>query len=119
MRKIITIPCLLILLAGYGQGFNKAEYFFDTDPGVGLGTALTTPVGTVDTINFTSNISTTGLPAGFHFLALRLKHNNGNWGLFEKRGFYISAATVDAANISAAEYFFDSDPGVGLGTAIL
>ena len=38
--------------------------------------------------------------------------------MFEKRGFYLSTATTDVANITAAEYFFDSDPGIGNGTSV-
>lgn len=93
-----------------------AEYFLDTDPGLGNGTALTIGASG-DVINFTADIPTT-LPNGFHFLAIRVKGNNGQWGLFEKRGFYISAAAVDAGNITAAEYFVDTDPGVGNATSI-
>ena len=91
-----------------------AEYFFDTDPGPGNGTALS--VGAPGaTVNFTVPI-TAALSAGFHFLAIRLKDADGKWSLFEKRGFYLSTATTDVANIVAAEYFFDADPGVGNGT---
>lgn len=95
---------------------SAAEYFLDTDPGVGNGTAL--PVGTTGAaVNFTANIPTS-LPPGFHFLAIRVKGTDGQWGLFEKRGFYISSTTANAANIVAAEYFLDTDPGLGNGTAL-
>src|SRR5688500_6134601 len=112
MKSPFILFCFLVSVQLNAQvGFNKAEYFFDTDPGAGLGTSITTPVGTNDTINFTSTIPTTSLAAGFHFLGLRVKHNDGRWGLFEKRGFYISNSTANSADINAAEYFFDNDPG--------
>jgi hypothetical protein len=92
----------------------SAEYFFDTDPGTGNGTPLA--VGTSGAVvNFAAAIPTS-LGPGFHFLAIRVKGQGGTWGHYEKRGFYISTAAIDAANIVAAEYFFDSDPGVGNGT---
>ncbi len=116
-RLLFLFITMLLLQFANGQGFNKAEYFFDTDPGINNGTQIVL-AGSTDTVNFTAPISIASLPAGFHFLGLRVKHNNGIWGLFENRGFYISSNTADAANITAAEYFFDADPGVGNGTAL-
>ncbi len=94
-----------------------AEYFTDADPGTGNGIPIT-PVSNGSTVNFTATVPTASLTPGFHFLAIRTKDANGNWGLFENRGFYISNATGNAANITAAEFFTDADPGVGNGTAI-
>src|SRR6266496_1628566 len=111
-RSFFLFYLFLLVQLARGQGFSKAEYFFDADPGINNGTQITL-TGTSDTINFSAAISTAFLPTGFHFLGLRVKHNNGTWGLFEKRGFYISSTTADAANIVAAEYFFDADPGPG------
>ncbi|HCZ37627.1 MAG TPA: hypothetical protein DHV26_17030, partial [Cytophagales bacterium] len=95
---------------------TAAEYFFDTDPGVGSGTPIPVTPGT--TTNFTVSIPTSTLTQGFHFLVIRTKGTDGRWGLFEGRGFYISTSTADVPNLVAAEYFFDTDPGVGNGTVI-
>jgi hypothetical protein len=116
MKRIFffLIAVLMMQFAG-AQGFSKAEYFFDADPEINNGTQIAL-TGTSDTINFSSVISTASLSTGFHFLGLRVKHNDGTWGLFEKRGFYISVSASDAANITAAEYFFDADPGIGNAT---
>jgi hypothetical protein len=97
-------------------GITAAEYFFDLDPGIGNGTNI--PVTAGDVVNFTIPISASSLSGGFHFLAIRTKNSVGVWSNFEARGFYISAATADAPNIVAAEYFYDLDPGNGNGTAI-
>lgn len=113
----ILLSAAILIRSASGQGFTKAEYFFDADPGVGSGITLSTPVGTSDTINFSAGVSIAALSTGFHFMAIRILHNNGTWSLFEKRGFYVSSAAIDAANIVAAEYFFDADPGVGNGIA--
>jgi len=93
-----------------------AEYFFDTDPGVGNGTSI--PITTGATSNFIASIPTGSLTPGFHFVAIRAKGANGKWGIFESRGFYITSSTTDVPNITKAEYFFDSDPGLGNGTPI-
>lgn len=99
------------------QNITAAEYFVDTDPGKGNGVAVSISAPG-DIVNFTASVPTVSLSTGFHFLAVRVKDANGIWGLFEKRGFYISTSTSDAANITAAEYFFDADPGVGNGIAL-
>src|SRR4051794_14881263 len=96
-RMLIFLTAVLFAQFSNGQGFSKAEYYFDTDPGINNGIAVPLS-GTSDTINFNTNISTSSLLPGFHFLALRVKHNSGTWGLFETRGFYISNSTADAAN---------------------
>lgn len=106
-----------ISIHSFSQSVVKAEYFFDTDPGVGNGTVIPfTPTG--GNVTFTTNISTVSLSQGFHQLAIRVKETGGPWSQFESRGFYITATTSDAANITAAEYFFDTDPGNGNGTSI-
>jgi hypothetical protein len=93
-----------------------AEYFIDSDPGLGSGTAIS--LSSAQNTNFTLSIPTATLSKGFHFLAIRTKDQNNQWGLFENRGFYISTSTDNSPNIVAAEYFIDTDPGIGSGTPI-
>jgi hypothetical protein len=118
MKRLITLLAMFFFIAtARSQNITNAEYFFDSDPGPGNGTALTVS-SPGDIVNINASISTAALSSGFHFLAIRVKDVNGLWGLYEKRGFYISSSTSDAANITAAEYFFDTDPGAGNGTAL-
>ena len=114
----LTLFLLLFFISSqtHAQDILKGEYFFDTDPGVGNGAALTFAPGS--TVNFTSSISIASLSAGFHQLAIRVKETGGLWSEFESRGFYISDATADSPNIVGAEYFFDADPGNGNGIPI-
>ena len=114
--KLLIVFLFLVSPKSEGQ-ITKAEYFFDTDPGAGNGTAISfTP--TSGDVSFTTNIPTASLSQGFHFVGIRAKENGGPWSIFENRGFYITSSTADAGNIAAAEYFFDADPGSGNGTAI-
>ena len=101
----------------FSQTLLRAEYFFNTDPGIGNATPITLAANT-GTLTFTTSIPTSSLSQGFHQLAIRVKETGGKWSNFESRGFYITAATSDAANVTAAEYFFDTDPGIGSGTPI-
>ena len=119
MKKLILL-LILYCTANVLHAQNiitAAEFFVDTDPGAGSATPITvtTPGSTV---NFTATIPTTSLAAGFHFAAIRIRTDNGKWGLFEVRGFYISTATANVADINAAEFFVDTDPGVGNGTPV-
>lgn len=117
MKKIfLLVGWLLTISACFSQGFTRAEYYFDTDPGIGNGIAISLSSST-DTVNFTSSIPTASLTPGFHFLVIRSLHS-GTWSLGEPRGFYISQATADATNIVTAEYFIDNDPGAGKGVAL-
>jgi Putative metal-binding motif/Calx-beta domain len=94
-----------------------AEYFIDADPGPGKGIA--TSIGTTGAVvNFTALIPT-NLSPGFHLLAIRAMDANGKWGFLETRNFYLTPPPeANLPQITAAEYFYDSDPGVGSATAL-
>lgn len=94
------------------EAIVQAEYFFDTDPGVGNGVSIS--VGTVsDSVNFTATASTTGLTPGEHKIAVRTKDPKGLWSLYETQGFFIKPSII------SAEFFIDTDPGLGNGTPIV
>lgn len=94
------------------------EYFIDTDPGYGAGTSL--GAFAVTNLDINSVIPTNTLPAGFHVLYLRAQDSDGTWGDVESRSFYVSASNLTIqATITALEYYIDTDPGYGAGTAIV
>ena len=99
----------------------KGEYFIDTEPGVGNGTALPSFTA-ADSITQTINLNTTGLSVGFHRVYYRYKDLNNKWGIPEDRLFYVYDTThptlVNQPQITKGEYFVDTDPGVGNGTAL-
>lgn len=90
----------------------SVEYFFDTDPGVGLGISWPTAFGVDDSVAVSASISTTGLTPGRHILYVRSRSSAGAWGMSRAVPFFIQNA------VAAAEYFFDVDPGVGAGTPV-
>ena len=93
-----------------------AEYFFNNDPGKGNATSI--PVTSGSTVNFSPTIPVS-LSQGFHYLAVRVKDAEGKWGMFETRKFYISSPpSSDLTDIVAAEYFINTDPGVGNATSL-
>lgn len=96
---------------------TSAEYFIDSDPGAGNGTSMSIGASG-NTVNFTSLIPTGSLSNGFHVLAIRTRNSAGQWSLFETRAFYISTSAADMTIVSQAEYFIDSDPGIGNGSPL-
>ncbi len=120
-------PGRLFYIYGTNGGGNTpaspiaaAEYFIDTDPGVGNGTPVSVPGGNTSSSGFTVDAS--ALTVGFHTLSFRYKDADGRWSLAPGRLFYIygtnGGGNTPAAPIAAAEYFIDTDPGVGNGTAV-
>ncbi len=93
---------------------NKLEYFIDTDPGFGNATdVVVSPSANISNVLMPVDISS--LSKGFHNLYLRSKDNTGNWTLTNRWLFFKDIARD---NVQGGEYFFDTDPGFGNGTAI-
>ena len=95
---------------------SSAEYFFDADPGVGNGNAMKLAPG--DSIQDTSLAVTTGLTPGFHNLYVRVKDSNNVWSLYEGGKIFLydtvsASALPTSFPLEKAEYFYDTDPGVG------
>ena len=114
--KLVFLFGLIVSLPTFSQ-VNKGEYFFDSDPGQGNGFNMTVTSAS-DSIVINQTISVSSLSVGFHTLYVRTRMSK-RWSQTESRAFFItSAASAAAGPISQLEYFFDTDPGVGLGTKI-
>jgi hypothetical protein len=109
---------LFILICGhtYSQNITQAEYYFDTDPGEGNGTAITITPDT-DIVDQIISINTSTLSNGVHNLNLRTKDENGQWSHTQQRQILLNPL-LSSSEIVAAEYFINTDPGEGNGTAI-
>lgn len=105
------------------QNIVAAEYFIDTDPGFGMGTAIAVTPG-VNVAGASATINTAGLSNGIHRLYIRTRSAEGRWSMNSVRDFVVDfdfaypASPVAAQNVVAAEYFIDTDPGIGSATAI-
>lgn len=115
-KNIIILLALICTLWCKAQTITAAEYFIDNDPGAG--NAIPVSISAGSSISFSANFSTSAMTNGFHLVGLRTMDNAGHWGLYEKTAFFISQASADVTNITAAEYFIDTDPGVGNGVAV-
>jgi len=111
-ENLITVNEVFILTK-----LTEAEYFFDTEPGFGIGTkiALTnTPNFLVDT-----KLNISSLNEGIHILGLRVKDENGKWS-FTYYKFFLKEHTGynEIKDIVQGEYFFDTDPGFDNGKTL-
>ena len=122
MNRSFKILILLWLCLGTSfanaQSYQKGEYFFDNDPGIGNATPISF-TSTSDSLNLNLLIPTTALSEGSHQLFMRFQDTADNWSLAAGRSIYIyDNSNATSAQLISGEYFFDNDPGVGNGTAI-
>ncbi|WP_055445486.1 T9SS type A sorting domain-containing protein [Lacinutrix himadriensis] len=118
------LGCILLFFFSFAtvssQNIQQFEYYFGTDPGLGNGNLVTANANTGE-LTQALNFPITGLNEGFHKLNLRAQDNLGTWGFYHNVTFYVSDAITGSdpvSNISAAEYWFDTDPGHGNGNAL-
>lgn len=89
------------------------EYFFDTDPGYGLGHPLLNPCTGANVYQ----MSFDAVEAGAHVLYLRAQDKDGVWSATMSRPLYV--LNPSDVSIAALEYFFDdADPGEGEATKV-
>jgi hypothetical protein len=96
---------------------TKAEFFVNTDPGIGLATNIPLTAGQTTISNLVFNIPTASLTAAADYLYVRTKDERGRWSeVYMKQldGF----PPVVPASIVKAEFFVNTDPGIGLATNI-
>jgi hypothetical protein len=91
--------------------FSGLEYYWDQDPGVGNGEVLPM-VSTQTELNSNFDISTIGLNEGNHTLFVRSLLMDNRAGITEQKAVWVTNPVV------AAEYYWDHDPGVGIGVPI-
>ncbi len=117
-KWLLTILAVALPFLGVTQtSIVAAEYFFDTDPGIGNATSI--PITPSTTIDVTFAADASALSVGLHFLGVRVQNDTLAWGITAFTAIYVfpNDPTV-SESIVAAEYFFDNDPGIGNGTAI-
>lgn len=116
---VAMIFFIVVSLPALAQDLIQGEYFYDEDPGIGFGSALTFTAGS--SVVFTENIPASGLDQGYHILSVRFKDDLGNWGITSSTPFFVSPNQWEfppgelSFPIVEAEYIFDTDPGAGNG----
>ncbi|MBL7766859.1 MAG: hypothetical protein JNJ58_12235 [Chitinophagaceae bacterium] len=102
----------------YPGMIDLAEYYFDTDPGPGLGNIISLNPTTTDSIDEIQTISIpSAMPKGMHKLMTRIHTCGGTWGHPILLHLYVRSPN-EMTPIAAMEYFFDIDPGPGNGIPV-
>lgn len=109
LRFAVLAAVSILSAAGLsaGQNISRAEYFWDTDPGIGKGIAIQSLPGSNPA---SLNIPTEGLEPGVHLLGLRVGTSDA-WSV-TKTARVTVPKTYDRT-LTGAEYFWDTDPGIG------
>lgn len=100
---------------------GRIEYFIDTDPGYEMASVITNGSSSTALNNLTFTVSMPqNLPDGLHFLFVRARHVlSNNWSIIGIRPFYKDTyPSQPLPAITRLEYFVDSDPGFGNGSAL-
>jgi len=112
-----TVACAALLMA-LAPGIVYAEmmdgeYFLNTDPGIGNGTAFQIDNGVSSP---EIRVDATGLRPGLNLLGIRVA-NRGHWSTTMLSYVWMPQEELPAA-ITAAEYYWDTDPGIGEATPL-
>lgn len=101
---------------------THAEYFWDTDPGAGNGFAMLVFDGDLNSAVEAVMMESDALPdVGVHVLHIRARDTHLAWST----PFHVVVDVVAGGvsfpeiRVSAAEYYWDTDPGPGNGTLML
>ncbi len=117
MKTITTLLMLLLYTFVFGQSnLTDAEYFINHDPGYGNATPFSLSGDTA----FIDELIINDLALGTHDIYLRVKNDNGIWGMAQTAPFLIiePISIPELSSIIYAEYFFENDAGFGLATEI-
>lgn len=117
MKKYLLLVALTLFLCSTMAQVKivAGEYFWDSDPGIGSGVSFTLNTPS-DSVSEVIEFSTTQLAPGLHNLCTRTITDSGVWSLTQCQLVLITKNYEHP--ITDLEYFWDSDPGIGAGTAL-
>lgn len=109
-------PVYAIPIEAAFASITAIQYYFDTDPGInvaGNGAIINIVPGMPVTHELAITLPP-GISSGLHYIYTRVKNEFGAWSLSERRAIYILPVDDFATAIDAVQYYFDTDPGVGV-----
>ena len=121
-RYILIVMTLVVSQIAAGQQVTQAEYFWDTDPGLGMGIVLLAEDGNLDEAVEKLFTNSASFPtAGLHTFNIRVKGLENTWSNVFSYTVNVTTPVVNSRNINViqAEYYWDTDPGIGLATPML
>lgn len=78
MNRVLLVLCLVLSATCLAQTITQAEYFIGTDPGEGMGTAISVTAAD-DSVALAWQISTAGLAPNLYRMMLRVRTDGGVW----------------------------------------
>jgi hypothetical protein len=115
---LIAAVVLFMSTTVYAQSIVGLEYFYDVDPGVGGAQYVAFTNQNLNDINFDFITTNQSLAPGTHYLYIRSKDFANNWSQTYRRRVEI-VETFATPTIAKAEYFIDTDPGIGLANTLV
>jgi photosystem II stability/assembly factor-like uncharacterized protein len=121
MERLLTILLLFPAWGLFAQtGIQAAEYFYDSDPGEGLGIALDPQDLAFGSSFEIANDVSSSLGLGFHTLFIRFQDEAGDWGptfrtIIEVEGFL----PVPDVNLSLARAWWDNNQGAAVNIPVI
>lgn len=97
--------------AQVGRGkITAAEFFFDTDPGQGAGTAVSLQGNANDLLRTAIQSATVTLAAGKHTINIRIKDSLNHWSPVFKTTLSVeNAGTARSINVNLARMYWDAN----------
>ena len=123
MKTKMLILAMLAYLSAWSAIINRAEYFIDTDPGLGNGIEI--PIIADSLIDVIWTIDTNAVTYGPHKAYYRVKDNYGHWSfrhckdIFKFDVYAEIPPDPEASPLVKLEYYVDIDPGFDNGTTVL
>ncbi len=115
--KILLFILLLYNSTAFSQNIVKAEYWINSDPGMGFATDISGVAPAIDIANLVFSVPAT-ISSGIHTLGLRSKDSNNRWSHTNMFPVLVLSPPVNAI-IDSIEYFINTDAGFGTGTKVL
>jgi hypothetical protein len=124
MKHLLLYLALSMMSVPLWASITSGEYFFNSDPGPGNGTAFAIqPSGGIEFSDLYRTsitipvVEVNALPYGLNRLAVRTVDDAGNWSLTRTVPFYRLTPPVEVAgSVVGGEDFINEDPGLGAGT---
>ena len=115
-KLLVALFGLAVANAAHAATITAMEYYIDTDPGRGSGTSIPSIDGSYNSTVETGQVAvaTSSLKVGPHMVYVRAKSSTGVWGTFPPMLLYV----YDRPTVAAAEYYIDTDPGIGNATSL-
>ncbi|WP_347841444.1 T9SS type A sorting domain-containing protein [uncultured Draconibacterium sp.] len=106
---------VLVIASSPNEEIVAAEYFIDSDPGIGSAIAVAvTPSQEMSTV-FLPDLDS--FANGLHTIGVRVQSASGVWSMVRSQSFLLNKLNTNE-DIVAAEYFVNTDPGVGQANEI-